>query len=156
MARPFHLLVRKRVIGHLHEAPQRSERALVTRHAQSIEYRFDGALINTLQASLAPYLGHFRRAACGRLVARIWAGHPWLSVYLKLKQSSPQLSRRDRAPLFARTALAQYRHWCEAFPGDVVLIQVGAFVERLKWPPRRLKGSGKLAAVAGARPSSRV
>jgi len=35
--------------------------------------------------------------------------------------------------------LEQYRHWLQAFPGDVVLIQIGAFVERLQWPPRRIR-----------------
>ena len=33
---------------------------------------------------------------------------------------------------------AQYRHWQREFAGDVVLMQVGAFVERLQWPPRRI------------------
>ncbi|MBC7379605.1 MAG: group II intron reverse transcriptase domain-containing protein [Burkholderiaceae bacterium] len=155
IVRPFHLLVRKRVLGHLHEALQRSERALVTQHAQCVEYRFDDELLGQLQASLASYLGHLRRAACARLVASIWARHAWLSAYLKLNPSSLQLSRRDRAALQARTVLAQYRHWVEAFPGEVVLIQVGAFVERLEWPPRRLRAAsrpGEAGAVQGERP----
>ena len=52
-----------------------------------------------------------------------------------------RLKRRDRAPQDAKTVLAQYRRWLQAFPGDVVLIQIGAFVERLQWPPRRLRAN---------------
>jgi hypothetical protein len=39
--------------------------------------------------------------------------------------------RRDKAQLVARTALAQYRRWQHEFDANMVLMQVGAFVEQL-------------------------
>ena len=72
-------------------------------------------------------------------MAAIWARHAWLVGYFELDRAALRLKRRDRAPQGAKTVLAQYRHWREAFPGDVVLMQIGAFVERLQWPPRRLR-----------------
>jgi hypothetical protein len=138
IVRPFHLLVRRRVIGHLREALGRSERVLVGQHAQATEYRFDAQALDALQASLASYLGHLRRASCHRLVAAICAANPWLAAFIVLDRQTLKLRRRDKAPLAARTVQAQYRHWQQEFAGDVVLMQVGAFVEQLQWPPKRI------------------
>jgi RNA-directed DNA polymerase len=138
IVRPFHLLVRRRVVGHLRDALARSERALAARHAQATEYRFDAPALDALQASLASYLGHLRRASCRRLVAAICAANPWLEGFMALDRQTLTLRRRDKPPLAARTVQAQYRHWRGEFPGDVVLMQVGAFVEQLQWPPRRI------------------
>jgi RNA-directed DNA polymerase len=138
IVRPFHLLVRRRVVGHLREVLARSERLLVGQHAQATEYRFDAQALDSLQASLASYLGHLRRASCQRLVAAICAANPWLEGFIALDQQTLRLRRRDKPPLVARTVQAQYRHWQREFAGDVVLMQVGAFVEQLQWPPRRL------------------
>lgn len=68
IVRPFHLLVRRRVVGHLREALQQSQAALVHPHATCTEYRFELETLDLLQAQLASYLGHLRRAACHRLV----------------------------------------------------------------------------------------
>jgi len=138
IVRPFHLLVRRRVVGHLREALRRSERALVGRHAQATEYRFDAPVLDALQASVASYLGHLRRAACRRLVAAVCDANSWLEGFIALDRQTLKLRRRDTAPLAARTVLAQYRHWQREFADDVVLMKVGAFVEQLQWPPRRL------------------
>ena len=43
---------------------------------------------------------------------------------------------------------AQYRHWQQEFAGDMVLMQVGAFVEQLQWPPKRI---AKLRAATEAK-----
>ena len=148
IVRPFHLLVRRRVAGHLREALARIARSLVCRRAQATEYRFKFEELDALQASLASYLGHFRRAACWRLVDAIWAANPWLTEYLSLDRRTLRLTRRDGAPLGAKTLQAQYRHWREAYPLDLVLIQVGAFFEELQWPP------GRLPRESGAAPGS--
>ena len=94
--------------------------------------------MDALQATLASYLGHLRRAACRRLVDGLWRAHPWLATFLVLDRATLTLRRRDRPPIGARNVLAQYRHWMLEFDGDEVWIQVGAFVEQLQWPPRRL------------------
>jgi len=148
IVRPFHLLVRRRVVGHLREALGRSQRVLVGQHAQATEYRFDAQALDALQASLASYLGHLRRASCHRLVAAICAANPWLAAFIVLDRQTLKLRRRDKAPLAARTVQAQYRHWQQEFAGDVVLMQVGAFVEQLQWPPRRI---AKLRAATEAK-----
>lgn len=137
IVRPFHLLVRRRVVGHLREALARSEQVLVAQHAQATEHRFDAQALDALQASLASYLGHLRRASCRRLVASICEANPWLQGFIELDRQTLKLRRRDSASLSARTVQAQYRHWRKEFPSDVVLMQVGAFVEQLQWPPRR-------------------
>lgn len=77
-----------------------------------------------------------------RLVASLWARNPWLDSYLELDPAGLRLRRRDRDAPGARSLQAQYRHWVEQFPGDQVWMQVGAFVERLQWPPRRLGKAG--------------
>jgi RNA-directed DNA polymerase len=140
IVRPFHLLVRRRVVGHLREKLARAGRALVREDAVLTTWRFDRERLAALQATLASYLGHLRWAAHRRLLASLWRAHPWLAQFFAFDRRTLRLARRDRPPLHARSVLAQYAHWRRAFPDDEVWIQVGAFVERLQWPPRRLLG----------------
>jgi hypothetical protein len=81
-------------------------------------------------------------------VAAICAANPWLAAFIVLDRQTLKLRRRDKAPLAARTVQAQYRHWQQEFAGDMVLMQVGAFVEQLQWPPRRIS---KLRAATEAK-----
>lgn len=111
---------------------------LVCGHAQVTEYRFDAQALGALQASLASYPGHLRRASCRRLLAAVCAANPRLDAFVALDRQTLKLRRRDRPPLAALTVQAQYRYWQREFAGDMVLMQVGAFVERLQWPPRRI------------------
>ena len=137
IVRPFHLLVRRRVVGHLREALSCSRGVLVGQHAQATEYRFDPQALDALQASLASYLGHLRRASCQRrLVAALCAANAWLDTFIALDPKTLKLRRRDKAPRAARTVQAQYRHWQRELAGDVVFMQVGAFAEQLQWPLR--------------------
>ena len=108
-------------MGHLREALAHSQRVLVGPHAQATEYRFDAPALDALQASVASYLGHLRRASCRRLVAAICEANPWLEGFIVLDRQTLKLRRRDKAPMAARTVLAQYRHWQQEFAGDVVL-----------------------------------
>ena len=139
IVRPHHLLVRRRVVGHWRETLRRFESRLVENSTSLTTYRFDDDALQALQASLASYLGHVRHAASYRLIVGIFEQHPWLQVFFDIDPSACRLQRRDRSPVDARNVLGQYRHWCEVFPHDEVWIQVGAFIERLQWPPRRLR-----------------
>lgn len=139
IVRPFHLLVRRRVVGHLREKLARAERSLVNERNGLTTWRFDRASLDALQATLASYLGHFRWAAHRRLLAALWRAHPWLAQFFALDVGRLKLGRRDRPPTAARNVLAQYAHWRREFPDVEVWMQVGAFVERLQWPPRRLR-----------------
>jgi len=151
IVRPFHLLVRRRVVGHLREQLACAERALVTTAGPVTTWRFDAVVLAALRARLASYLGHFKPAACHRLVAGIWHEYPWLNQYFRLDQAKLSVQPRYVPPVVASNVLAQYRHWRTEFPEDEVLIQIGAFVERLQWPPRRV---GRRGAAPGrpARP----
>jgi len=51
----------------------KSETRLVEHHLRVTLYRYGGEALDALQASLAAYLGHLKRASCRRLVAAIWA-----------------------------------------------------------------------------------
>jgi hypothetical protein len=84
-------------------------------------------------------LEHLRYAACKRVLADLWRAQPWITTFLELDGTALTLRRRDRPVRGVHSVLAQYRHWADEFAGDEVWIQVGAFVERLQWPPRRLK-----------------
>lgn len=137
IVRPFYLLVRRRVVGHLREALAQSQRALVHAHENGTEYRFEAHAVDLLQARLASYLGHFRRASHQKLFHSIWQQHAWLRTYLIRSRQTLSMQRRDAPALGAKTVLAQYRHWRQQFPHDLVLIQVGAFYEQLRWPPKR-------------------
>jgi hypothetical protein len=96
------------------------------------------------------FLGYIVRPTHLR-VARIWAANPWLDAFLVLDRDALRLRRRDQPPADARTVQAQYRHWQREFAGDVVLTQVGAFVEKLQWPPRRLPRAVAAAPPGGLR-----
>lgn len=156
IVRPFHMLVRRRVVGHLREKLARFERALVTRHEHATAYRFDPAVLDALQACLASYFGHFKPAATRRLEAALWRQHAWLAQFFALGADS-RLRRRDRGAPHPRNVLQQYRHWKEVFAGDEVLMQIGAFVEALQWPPRRLspRANAPLPGLRRMRPTRR-
>ena len=156
IVRPTHLLVRRRVVGHMHEVLERARRALVFAHAQATEYRFEPQVLDALQAGLASYLGHLRRAACKRLVARIWAANPWLNEFMVLDRSTLRLSRRDACPQGLRSVQSQYRHWCRTFADDVVWMQIGAFMEKLQWPPQRLAARAMPARERAVGPLRRM
>lgn len=139
IVRPFHLLVRRRVLGHLRENLARAQRTMVRDDALLTTWRFDSAALDDLQAMLSSYLGHCRWAAHRRLLAGLWRAHPWLDQFFEFDLNTLRLRRRDRPPKDARSVLAQYAHWQREYPDDEVWMQIGAFVERLRWPPRRLR-----------------
>ena len=144
IVRPTHLLVRRRVVGHLRDRLRQWQSRWVSQQGPVTRWQFDEHGLAELQSTLASYLGHFRWAASHRLVQTILEENPWLGGFMALDVQSKTLRRRD-APLrhpgrrvAAHSLLSQYRHWCREFAGDEVWIQIGAFVERLQWPPRRL------------------
>lgn len=71
IVRPFHLLVRRRVVGHLRERLAPFERTLVVCRQTLDADRYDEATLDQLQVVLASYLGLLRGAASGRLLARL-------------------------------------------------------------------------------------
>lgn len=142
IVRAQHLLVRRRVVGHLRQALRKAERRLHVREGGSEGWRFEPDMLDGLRASLASYAGHLRWAACRRLWLSLWRQHVWLHHYFEPGTPMGRLRPRAAAPDAARSVWQQYRHWCREFPGDEVWMQVGGFMERLQWPPRRLPRQG--------------
>ena len=82
--RPFDFAVaaltcrlRRPVVGRLREALSKGEERLVVCHPCATRYRFEAQVVDALQASLASYLGHLKRAACRRQVTALRARHAW-------------------------------------------------------------------------------
>jgi RNA-directed DNA polymerase len=140
IVRPTHLLIRRRVIGHLREKLALARHVLMQDDGALTLFNFHEPALDLLQAQLASYFGHFKPAASFKLVQEILASNAWLKQFLRFDGLT--LRRRDKQLSDARTVLGQYRHWCAEFGEDEVWIQVGYFIERLQWPPRRLKASG--------------
>ena len=82
--RPFDFAVaaltcrlRRPVVGRLREALSNIAESLVLRIPRATRYRFEAEVVDALQASLASYLGHLKRAACRRQVTVLRARHAW-------------------------------------------------------------------------------
>jgi len=128
IVRPFHLLVRTRVVGHLREKLARFEHALVQKTSGIVTYQFDARQLQALQACLASYMGHFKPAASHRLLKGLWRTNPWLRQFFVMDFRTQTLRARSKPPAQPCNVLAQYRHWRLEFPDDDVWIQIGAFV----------------------------
>lgn len=128
IVRPLHLLVRRRVVGHLREKLARAERALVREDGVLTTWRFDRAALDTMQATLArerPALRRMRPTRRGAI-----EGFPL-----------PQLPRRLAARLAAGRSV-------------LLVAQTGAMGQRierraplLRWDPMPLSGNKRLLSV---------
>lgn len=147
IVRPAYRLVRRRVVGHLHERLNAQARVIC---------RSDGVLdlapgrADAVQATLASYLGHFRHAQSARPIRETFERHPWLTHLLSAVGTDPvRLQRTDR-PSGVTSLTSQWRYFARRYPGHVVLIQVG----------NRLETYGDMARWmvdhVGARPVTRV
>ncbi|WOO31812.1 RNA-directed DNA polymerase [Diaphorobacter limosus] len=136
IVRPHYLLVRRRVLGHLH-----GKLAQIRQHWQ----RGDGSLHCTAQqadqlhAMLASYWGHIRHAHSHRTRAQVLARHPWLAHWLRQRPDGA-LQRVD-GPAQAPTLARQWRWFARRYPGHALLVQVGS-----RW---------ECSALAGLPPSTR-
>lgn len=95
-----------------------------------------------LEATVASYLGHFRRAGTHRLCQKLWARHAFLGEYLALDADLPAAAHRPVLRRDFRRVGQQYAHFRDLFPQDAVFMQVGAFVEFYAPDPRQLVGTG--------------
>jgi hypothetical protein len=74
-------LVRRRVVAALKARLRAYRELMVLEQAGVTTYRFDAADLDRLQAVLASYLGHFKRANAFKLWQSLWRQHAWLAVY---------------------------------------------------------------------------
>ena len=122
IVRPHYLLVRRRVLGHLHS------KLVYTRRQWQ---RPDGSLRCTpqqadqLHAMLASYWGHLQHAHSRNARAQVLARHPWLAHWLHATPETGALHRVDR-PAHAPTLVRQWRWFARRYPGHALLVQVGS------------------------------
>jgi hypothetical protein len=74
-------LVRRRVVNACKARLRAYRELLVSEHEGTVTYRFDASELQRLRATLASYLGHFRRANAYKLWKSVWQGQDWLGVY---------------------------------------------------------------------------
>jgi RNA-directed DNA polymerase len=122
-------LVRRRVVAALNARLRAYRDLLVSEQAGVVTYRFDAADLDRLQAVLAFYLGHFKRANAFKLWQTLWRQHAWLAVYFAWDGASHRLDPRWRMPKALSNVRAPYAWVRGRFPGDALLFQVGAYYE---------------------------
>ena len=122
-------LVRRRVVNACRERLRNYRALLVSEHEGTKTYRFDAADLDRLHATLASYLGHFRRANAHKLWLSLWRGHDWLAVYFHWDAAAGKVVPRYAMPKALSCARQQYAWARRAYPGDAVLFQVGAYFE---------------------------
>ena len=133
IVRPSYLLVRRRVVVHLHDKLRRIEQQW---------QRCDGSLRCTpeqtdhLHALLASYWGHFSHAQSRKIRADIFQRYPWLQHWLHADEHSGTLKRRDR-PCHPSTLPEQWRWFRYRYPHHVLMMQVGR-----EWKCSHDPGSG--------------
>jgi hypothetical protein len=127
VVRGDYMLARHRVVGHFREKLRQFEKLLVRDAPGYRCYRYDRAEVDRMAAVLASYMGHFGHADCYRLVQGLWQEFQFLGQYFHRHDDG--IVRKDKVPVDVRGVAHQYRYYRHLFPGDVILFQVGRFME---------------------------
>lgn len=90
--RPHYLLVRKRVVGNLKAKLNAFEKQLIQTQNQHIHYDLKPELIESIRATLASYIGHFKHAHSLKLIQNIWQTSPWLNDLFAFNAKDYQLT----------------------------------------------------------------
>ncbi len=122
-------LVRRRVVHHLREKLKGYEARLVDARGASRCYHFDRETLDTLAATLASYLGHFKSAQCWNLWQALWREFDFLSRYFEFDAARWKLVRKYGVPAGLRRTRQQYRYFRWRFPDCALFFPVGRFVE---------------------------
>ena len=136
-------LVRRRVVAALKARLRAYREPLVSEQTGVVTYRFAAADLARLQAVLASYLGHFKRADAFILWQTLWRQHAWLAVYFAWDAARHRLEPRWRMPKALTNVRAQSAWVRGRYPDDALLFQVGAYYElydRRDAPMARLLG----------------
>jgi hypothetical protein len=119
--RPGYRLVRRRVVGNLHDRLARHAGHLLRRVRGGLWLDLHPATRAALRVTLASYWGHFHHASSHRLKHRIFQRFPWLG---ELFEDPISLCPRWQPP--AVTSLAsQWRYFLNQFPGCRLIVQCG-------------------------------
>ena len=136
ITRPDYRLVRRRVIGQLHERLERFTRLLIREDRNGRILIVKKEHRNALQATLASYLGHFRHADAHRLVCSLWRRYPWLGELFRLIDDYRMISLWE--PPSVTSLRSQWRWFKQQRPDDVVLVQRGNVFEAYGEDAKRL------------------
>jgi RNA-directed DNA polymerase len=123
ITRPDYRLVRRRVVGNLHQKLRAFEENQIR----------SGALLLTsesrlqIQAQLASYLGHFRHARDRNLLIKLSKSFPWLSYLFQLKPGCAAKPLWE--PAIVSSLKGQWDHFKYHFPGILLFMRVGRKVE---------------------------
>ncbi|CAK0759781.1 RNA-directed DNA polymerase [Gammaproteobacteria bacterium] len=119
IVRPHYRLVRRRVVDSLRAKLDDLARVIAP---GSGVVCLEAAQRETLRATLASYLGHFRHARHHRLIAALWRRYPWLGEWFGL--CGQRLIPRWE-PRRVNTLLGQWRYFSSQWPEAWVLMQIG-------------------------------
>jgi len=101
IVKPGYRLVRRRVVGNLHEKLAAYERTLLRRTEDGLGVDLPPRSRDALRSTLASYWGHFKRADSYRLKQKIFRRFPWLALLFSLpaeKQIASPAARNDVGP----------------------------------------------------------
>ena len=121
IVRPGYRLVRRRVVGNLHERLVAFERELVRRNRAGTSIDLPLAARQRLQAILASYWGHFRHADSYRLRQGIFRDFPWLHLFFR----DPVDLRPRWQPILVSSLASLWRYFEREFPACLLIVQCG-------------------------------
>lgn len=121
IVRPHYRLVRRRVVGHMHERLQAHAVTIVWRDSQVYDYAPGKA--GQVQATLASYYAHFRHAQTAGLRKAVFLQHPWLA-HILAETPKGGLCRCD-APHSVTSLASQWRYFRQRYPQHLLLLRVG-------------------------------
>ena len=150
IVRRDYLLVRRRVVGNLRRKLEQYEQLLVQPMAERVRYLFERSTLDALSATLSSYLGHCNYAASYRLVASLWRRYPYLHEYFAFDPQRWRLVRRYVTPKTFISVRRQYTYFRLRFPGDVILFQVGSYIEFYR------RDDAETAALLGLTPLTKT
>lgn len=121
LVKPGYRLVRRRVVGNLHEKLNRFERVLWHRRATYRVLDLQPSQREALRATLASYRGHFQHANSRHLQERVWRRFPWLPLlYVDAISLLPRWE-----PTAVTSLASQWRYFTRHYPEFMVLMQCG-------------------------------
>ena len=125
IVKPHYLLVRKRVINHLHQKLNVFKKQLLLSLNQNW-LRVDHLLIEKINATLASYIGHFKHAHSLQLIRQLWQQHHWLALFFEFTAEKYQLVLKTRVPKGANYP-KQVQFFAQHYPNAFLKVQYGRY-----------------------------
>jgi RNA-directed DNA polymerase len=124
---PGHRLVRRRVVGNFAARLAEWRAELISETPDATRASYDPQRLERLQAVVNSYLAHLARASSARLQLDLFGRHAWLGHYFDLRDGYARANWKP--PRDFRHFTNQLAWFRRRWPGHLVLMQVGRFVE---------------------------